>query len=327
MAGRSTSSSAATTVAAAAPRSAAALHLCGLLLLLSSLLPLGAQAQDTDVRGAVSRSYAAWQSGEHAAARDLAREAIALDDGIASLVARRVLVLALEALGEPAEALQELDQYLAFELTPKDRQWAEERAVALKASLPAPSTADPPPEPAPDPPSEPASDPVDDAAPGGADPDRTAPVLVAAVGGGFQQLGSWSYGAVDVDGSLRLVGALRLRIGWQLGLVGGQPCSAGEPDGCVSALNTVAIGPRARIPGPVSPLLDAGLLVGLNGGDSPYAPVMLGLDVGGGVAFVPGPIGARLRGAFRLLSAPIGEAGPPRPGAMVTFDLEVRVGR
>lgn len=49
-------------------------------------------------------------------ARDLAREAIALDDGIASLVARRVLVLALEALGEPAEALRELDQYLAFEL-------------------------------------------------------------------------------------------------------------------------------------------------------------------------------------------------------------------
>lgn len=203
----------------------------------------------------------------------------------------------------------------------------------MKASLPAAS--DPPPEPksdpltepAPDSPPEPASDPVDDTAPGAADPNRTAPILVAAIGGGFQQLGTWSYGAVDVDASLRLVGALRLRIGWQLGLVGGQPCSAGEPEGCVSALNTVAIGPRARIPGPVSPLVDAGLLVGFNGGDSPYAPVMLGLDVGGGVAFAPGPIGARLRGAFRLLSAPVGEAGPPRPGAMITVDLEVRVGR
>ena len=293
-----------------------------LLFALILLLASAAAAQDSGVREAVAASYAAWQAGEHEAARDRAREAIRLDDGVATLVARRVLILALQALDEPQQALAEIDQYLAFELLPKDRAWAEDLAVTLRASLPEPEPGEPEPEPEPEP-VEPEPEPIEPSAPDSG----AAPALVVAVGGGFQQLGPWSYGAVDAEVSVRLAAPLRLAVGYQLGLVGGQPCDASGPGDCVAALSSLSVGPQLRFALPVQPFVGAGFLAAFNGGESPYAPVMLGFDAGGGVAFAPGPVGVRVGARFRLLSRPIGEVGSPRPGALLTVDLELRVGR
>ncbi len=279
------------------------------------------------MRDAVAASYAAWQAGEHAEARDLARQAILLDEGVASIVARRVLVLALKELDEPAEALSELQQYLSFELVPKDRQWAEELETELRAALPDE------PEPVPEPVTEPVTEPVVEPDPTPVDPTPAAksghPLLVIAAGGGFQQLGPWSYGAVAAEASIRLVNPLRLALGYQLGL-GGSSCSATESSGCLAALSSVSLGPQLRFDGAVSPLATVALLAGFNGGVdplvSPYAPVMIGFEAGGGLEFGPGPVGVRLRGLFRLL-APIGDGGAPHPGALISVDFVVRAGR
>ncbi len=238
-------------------------------------------------------------------------------------MARRVLILALVELGEPERALAELEQYLSFDLVPKDRQWADETHASLQVELPPPATIEPEPaiaEPVAQPVVEPVAQPV-------ASPRSGAPLLVLAVGGGFQQLGPWSYGAVTAEASVRLASPLRLALGYQLGLVGGQPCSDTEPDGCLSALSSLSLGPQLRFDGALSPVVSAAFLAGFNGGQSPYGDVMLGLQAGGGVEFGPGPVGVRARGLFRLLSRPIGEGGTPYPGALVSIDLVVRAGR
>ena len=346
MAAPSTSSDAVTAAAGAGPRWAAvgrpsrprrhrsSAPLAGLLALILISLTTAAWAQDPSVGETVAASYAAWQAGEHAEARDLARQAIALDDGVASIVSRRVLVLALQELGEPAEALAELEQYLAFDLVPKDRQWADELEVALRAALPAPDPepveVDPePPVGDPEPPAvapvEP--DPVPDTTSTGAQP----PLFVLAAGGGFQQLGPWSYGAVTAEVSVQLVSPLRLALGYQLGLVGDQPCSATEADGCLAALSSLSLGPQLRFDGAVSPLVTVAFLAGFNGGVDPtalshYDPLMFGVELGGGVDFGPGPVGVRVRGLFRLLSPPL-DRGLPNPGALISVDFVVRAGR
>lgn len=339
MQGLSTSFDAARPTVGAGPRSGAAPRpfapgrrrssaaLAGLLALLLITLAAPAQAQDPNVGEAVSAAYAAWQAGQHAEARDLARQAILLDDGVASIVARRVLILALQELGEPAEALAELQQYLAFDLVPKDRQWADELDGALQAAIPEP-TPDPVVEPDPvvvDP--APVVEPAPPVEPTPAAAGSQPPLLVLAMGGGFQQLGTWSYGAVTAEASVRLSSPLRLALGYQLGLVGGQPCSATEADGCLAALSSLSLGPQLRFDGVVSPLVTAAFLAGFNGGQSPYGDVMLGVEAGGGVELGPGPVGVRVRGLFRLLSRPIGEGGAPYPGALVSVDLVVRAGR
>ena len=314
-----------------APRRRPSRSLLALLsLALGSLVALTAPAvaQDATVGDTVTASYAAWQAGEHAQARDLARQAIALDDGVASIVARRVLVLALQELDEPALALAELEQYMSFELVPRDRQWATDLDAALRAALPAVEP-EPPPEPDPVLPDPVVPEPT--AAPDAVEepePARsTAPAVLLSAGGGFQQLGRWSYGAVTAEISWRMVGPLRLALGYQLGLVGGQPCSSTEPDGCLSALSSLSIGPQLRGPGPVSPLVSAEFLTGFNGGLSPYGDAMFGVQAGGGIELAPGPVGVRLRGLFRLLSRPVGGVVGPFPGALVAVDLVVRAGR
>ena len=247
-----------------------------------------------------------------------------------TLVARKVLVLALQKLGEPAEALAELQQYLAFDLLPADRQWAEQTEAALRGELPDDLADDPPDDPVVEPTDDPVTEPTDDPiepAPGGGvvvTPAPTTPRLLLAAGGGFQQLGPWSYGAVWVDGSVGLVGPLRVGVGWQGGAAPNPRCAEGSD--CLAFFNSIDVGIRLRAAGAVaSPWAEVGFLLGVNGGGSPYRVAVPGVTAGGGVELGEEAVAFRLRGAFRLLG-PLDDGEGVRAGFLAGIDLALRLG-
>ncbi len=148
--------------------------------------------------------------------------------------------------------------------------------------------------------------------------------MLLAFGGGFQQLGPWSYGAPWIDASIALVGPLRLGVGWQGGVAPGQTCPTGGE--CLAFLNSVSAGAHLRAAGAIaSPWAEVGFLLGLNGGESPYRAAVPGVTVGGGVELGEQRVAFRLRGAFRLLG-PLNEGQPVRPGFLVGVDLALRLG-
>ena len=88
--------------------------------------------------GPIEDAYAAYQAGEFTKARDIARGAVAADDSINSVVARKVLVLAFQELGELKEAEAELERFGQLELNEADRDWVTTQKAAVAERLDAP---------------------------------------------------------------------------------------------------------------------------------------------------------------------------------------------
>jgi hypothetical protein len=282
----------------------------------------------------VSDAYAFYTAGEYEKARDVARGAIAADPSSATLLARKVLILSLKELGALDDATTELARLREFALLPADVAWADERDAELaalrdaetepEAGISEPTSA-PIAEPAPAPaPEEPRGATAETALETPASP---RPAVVLALGGGFAQLGGWSYGSVGGQGAVRMVGPLWFAVGADLGVSPGADCSGapGDEGACAALLTAVRIGAMARFDLAVQPYLDAGFVLGINGTRSPYRAAVPGLEVGGGVELGAGPVAVRPRAAFRLLGA-LNEAGAAVPGAVVGVDVAVRLG-
>jgi len=278
----------------------------------------------------VSAAYAAFTGGDHAAARDLAREAIAIDAGVATIVARKVLILALRELGDPAAALEELSRYMAFDLVVSDRRWADQQEAELVELVPEPAGAPvPEPEvaPVPEPAVAPGPEPEAIPAPPEEPPPGPRPALVLAVGAGFQQLSTWSYAAFGAEAAVRLAGPLWLELDGQFALSPNADCSeaTGDEDACTALFTTIGIGPRIRLDGPANPYLHVAFELGVNGNPSPYTAVVPGFEVGGGIELGKGVVSVRPRAAFRLFG-PLEDGGAVVPGVLVGVDLALRVG-
>ncbi|MCO4774067.1 MAG: hypothetical protein KDA24_28810 [Deltaproteobacteria bacterium] len=308
----------------------------------------------------VADAFSAFKAGEYEKARDIARGAIAVDETVNSLVARKVLVRSLRELGDLDGVLLELENMRGFELLEADEEWVrlqEEAVQALVAERettsaevvesepaeeqdPAPgpepeaaSEPEPEPEAEPEPESEPTADadasgPEAESPPSEATASHTSDaVAFIALGGGFQQLREFSYATVGGEAGARLFGPLWFSVDVQLGLSPRQACSATPLDDaqCTSLLTTVRPGLVVRFEGPVEPHVHAGFVLGIIGPHPTYNPVMPGLEVGGAVEIGKGPVAVRPRAAFRLLAPPVtGDA--PLPGAILGVDAVFRLG-
>ncbi|GEM_PF-3532908 len=299
------------------------------------LLAFAAPAHADDVGTLTAEAYAAWKAEDAEAARALATRALAADPGEASLTARKLLVLALEALDEPAAAMGALDDYRSFPLVEADRRWADEAAARIAPSVPPPAdpeetdegSTEPPPEPLTEP-GEVATEPATVGTSGG-----DAPPLVLGLGGGYRTLGGRSYVAGALDLSGRIAGPLRLVGGAELAL--SEPAGCGSqppPDGdgeCRSLLPSLSIGVGVRAPTAPAPFADARFLVAPHGNPD-YVPVQAGGSFGGGVELAPAasPVALRVRAALDLLSPlhPSRDGGGVSLGARVFGELAVRFG-
>ena len=285
--------------------------------------------------GPVEDAYAAYEAGEFTKARDIARGAVAADESVNSVVARKVLVLAFQELGELKEAEAELERFGQLELNEADRDWLTTQKAAVAERLAALSA---PPEPAPEaePEQEPAAEPAPTAetepAPT-ADSDaeeqeHTKSAVFLALGGGFQQVSAWSYAAFGGEVGFALIGPLWFSVDAQVSLSPNADCAGGAADdeGCTAVFTTIRPGPVFRFDGKVEAHVHAGFVLGINGPHESYLPVMPGLEIGGGVEFGKGPIAVRPRAAFRLFG-PVVQGGPPNPGFLVGVDAVVRLGK
>ncbi len=283
----------------------------------------------------VSAAYTAFTEGDHAGAVTLAREAIALDPSIATTVARKVLILSLRELDRPAEALAELNRYMAFDLVVSDRRWADQQESELEVLAPGAPAPEPTVEPEPDTETEPEPEPEAEAEPPAVEPKpETAtaspsarPRAVIAVGGGFQQLTTWSYAAFGVEASVRLIGPLWGGLDSQVALSPRADCTdqPGDEEDCTALFTTIGLGPQIRFDGPANPYVRVAFQAGINGTPSPYRVVVPGVEIGGGIELGRGVVSVRPRAAFRLFG-PLREGGSVVPGVLVGVDLALRVG-
>ena len=133
------------------------------------------------------------------------------------------------------------------------------------------------------------------------------PVVLLAVGGGYQRAWTWNYGAMAAELSLRLKGTLRLEIGVRVGV--GEPLR--DPFGDVilpqrrPILTVLQVGPVFRFDGPVNPRVGLAFQIAPNPDGSPGAVVLPGFAARAGLSI---PLG-RSRVAFRP-EAEVGLLGP-----------------
>ena len=74
-----------------------------------------------------------------------------------------------------------------------------------------------------------------------------APLVQVALGGGFQGIGHWNYGAIAIDASVRLVGPLRLQVSVRPSIGSPSDLLPGE----VPVVVPFGLGPQLRLPGKV----------------------------------------------------------------------------
>lgn len=120
---------------------------------------------------------------------------------------------------------------------------------------------------------------------------RGQPFVLVALGGGWQRVGPYDYGGLDLDVSVRLVGPLRVVAGGAMAWSGPARGADGEPVEPVerASLTTISVGPELRIPWPVRASLSGRLLLAPNPHGTRGAPLLVGGAVRGGADFpIPG---------------------------------------
>jgi hypothetical protein len=76
---------------------------------------------------------------------------------------------------------------------------------------------------------------------------QRGPLLQVALGGGFQSIGHWIYGAIAIDASIRLAGPLRLQVFVRPAIGSPSDLAPGE----VPVVVPFGLGPQLRLPGKV----------------------------------------------------------------------------
>lgn len=120
---------------------------------------------------------------------------------------------------------------------------------------------------------------------------RGQPLVLVALGGGWQRVGPYDYGSLDLDVSVRLAGPLRAVAGGATALSGRTRGADGEPVEPAerASLTTVSLGAELRIPWPVRASLSGRLLLAPNPHGTRGAPLLVGGAVrGGGDYPIPG---------------------------------------
>ncbi len=126
---------------------------------------------------------------------------------------------------------------------------------------------------------------------------RQRPIVSIGVGGGYQLLRSWSYGAVAGDVQVRLVGPLRLTAGVRVGvgpeLLAPDGSSFDPPRRLV--LTTVTVGPLLQAKAPVEPFVGVLFQLSPNPVGSLGPPALVGpaLLAGVEIPLLPTPLAIR----------------------------------